>query len=228
MTAISDAVVIGVVLGLVFAAVSQYLQSRITQQDRKISLMENILLDLKVTTEQTLLASTEPGEIQAASSQGPSNVPSTGGVAEQKAFEETEVAENTQTRELTVDATPRARPASPQVQVERVGSTSSVGPNYEAMTYRELVALARQNSVSGIRNLSKAQLIEVLRSHRGTLTPVPTDAAETGSITNHGDLTSQTQIEDAGTTSLDSFLPLTADNTGPAPIQEEPEVSLVQ
>jgi len=60
MAAISDAVVIGIVLGLVFAAVSYYLYSRMTQLERKVGLMENILLDLKITTEQTLLATEEP------------------------------------------------------------------------------------------------------------------------------------------------------------------------
>ena len=56
MVGISDAVVIGIVLGLVFAAVSYYLYSRVIQLEKKVGLMENILLDLKVTTEQTLLA----------------------------------------------------------------------------------------------------------------------------------------------------------------------------
>ena len=56
MVGISDAVVIGIVLGLVFAAVSYYLYSRVLQLEKKVGLMENILLDLKVTTEQTLLA----------------------------------------------------------------------------------------------------------------------------------------------------------------------------
>ena len=56
MVGISDSVVIGIVLGLVFAAVSYYLYSRVIQLEKKVGLMENILLDLKVTTEQTLLA----------------------------------------------------------------------------------------------------------------------------------------------------------------------------
>jgi hypothetical protein len=56
MVGISDAVVIGIVLGLIFAAVSYYLYSRVIQLEKKVGLMENILLDLKVTTEQTLLA----------------------------------------------------------------------------------------------------------------------------------------------------------------------------
>jgi hypothetical protein len=43
---VSDGVVIGIVLGLIFAAVSYYLYSRIGQLERKVGLMENILLDL--------------------------------------------------------------------------------------------------------------------------------------------------------------------------------------
>ena len=56
---VSDGVLIGVVLGLIFAAVSYYLYSRIGQLERKVGLMENILLDLKVTTEQVLMTATE-------------------------------------------------------------------------------------------------------------------------------------------------------------------------
>jgi hypothetical protein len=56
MPALSDAVVIGTVLTLVFAAVAYYLYSRIIQNESKLSLMESILLNLKMATEATLLS----------------------------------------------------------------------------------------------------------------------------------------------------------------------------
>lgn len=56
MPALSDAVVIGTVLTLVFAAVAYYLYSRIIQVESKASLMETILLNLKMATEATLLS----------------------------------------------------------------------------------------------------------------------------------------------------------------------------
>ena len=147
----SDGVVIGIVLGLVFAAVSYYLYSRIGQLERKVGLMENILLDLKVTTEQALISATEPEQVQQRNVFVPTPVTE----------EESQPTEDERT--VNVEKPSRTPVSKQRVQVER----SSVGANYEAMTYKELVALAKQNGVSGIRNLSKAQLIDALRRRNG-------------------------------------------------------------
>ncbi len=192
MTAISDAVVIGVVLGLVFAAVSYYLFSRISQLERKVSFMETILLELKVTTEQTLLSATEPPSAVAAPSAEDLNSyhnvveQATRKVATEQVVPEdssttkiirtyTSVDESEQSvaqpmgtdiRELLVEPSPpRARGSQETVQVERERDSSghSVGVNFEAMTYKELQQYARQKGISGIRNLSKKEVIEIFR-----------------------------------------------------------------
>jgi len=131
----SDGVVIGIVLGLIFAAVSYYLYSRTGQLERKVGLMENILLDLKVTTEQALMSATEPEQ-------------------------ENTFVSNEEVREVNIE---KPVPPSPKqkVQVER----SSVSANYEAMTYKELVQVAKQKNISGTRNLSKSQVIDMIRRH---------------------------------------------------------------
>lgn len=161
---ISDAVVIGVVLGLVFAATCYYLYTRSSSLERKVGLMENILLDLKVTTEQVLMSSTEAPS-------GPSQpAPSALSHSATQNYEENdESSSNMQTSEegvrtLSVD-TPRSvrAPANATVSVER--QSPSVSPNYEAMTYKELVAIAKQKGVSGTRNASKAHVIDLLRRH---------------------------------------------------------------
>ena len=56
MNTLSDALTIGMVLTLVFGAVCFYLYSRITQMEKRIGLTENILLDLKMATENTLMS----------------------------------------------------------------------------------------------------------------------------------------------------------------------------
>jgi hypothetical protein len=171
MTPISDGVVIGIVLGLVFAAVSYYLYSRVTQLERKVGLMENILLDLKVTTEQTLLSSTEgnekhddenhesSSETRAAEVEMPTYRQMSSNISEEN--DTTRVQDNSETREVSVDQNvPRVRtPSAIQVEKEK----TSVSTNYEAMTYKELVTIARQKGISGLRNMSKAQVIEALR-----------------------------------------------------------------
>jgi hypothetical protein len=57
MPTLSDAVVIGIVLTLVFAAVSYYLYSRMVQAETKLGLLESILLNLKMATESSLFMS---------------------------------------------------------------------------------------------------------------------------------------------------------------------------
>lgn len=173
MTAISDGVVIGIVLGLVFAAVSYYLYSRVTQLERKVSLMENILLDLKVTTEQTLLASTDGNEKQEDSQDNtqeghnsevemPVYRQMSSNISEDQ--DTSKVQDSSETREVSVDqALSRARTASQNIQIEK--EKTVVSTNYEAMTYKELVTIARQKGVSGLRNMSKAQVIEALRGN---------------------------------------------------------------
>lgn len=175
MTAVSDAVVIGVVLGLVFAAVSYYLFTRISQLERKVSFMETILLELKVTTEQTLLSATEAPEV--VSSPRGRELSTYTEVVEQDQGEVKQIhpfttVEETatpfqsmdgETRELLVESTPRARSPQQPVQVERDSSRQSVTENFEAMTYKELQAYARERNISGIRNLSKKEVIDIIR-----------------------------------------------------------------
>jgi predicted transcriptional regulator len=169
MMAVSDGVVIGIVLGLVFAAVSYYLYSRMGQLERKVGMMENILLDLKVTTEQTLLSATEDvpdlsSNVAAASE----SIPDMTSYSELPEDKHDAIAD---ARDITVEA-PRTRtPPQTPVHVERdhteatksSASVTSVSVNYESMTYKELVQLARQKGISGTRTMSKAQVIDALR-----------------------------------------------------------------
>lgn len=146
---VSDGVVIGIVLGLIFAAVSYYLYSRIGQLERKVGLMENILLDLKVTTEQALITATEVEQPQPSIRNEFVSMP----LSDEEPPEEM--------REVSVEKPTRSNSTKQRVQVER----SSVSVNYEAMTYKELVQVAKQKNISGTRNLSKSQVIDMIRRH---------------------------------------------------------------
>ena len=217
MTAISDGVVIGIVLGLVFAAVSYYLYSRQSQLERKVSLMENILLDLKVTTEQTLLSATEgqdgkeTGERDIQEGPQPSNM-------EQSMYRSAEdddgslkMEDTSETRDVNLDQTmSRGRPTTQSIHVEK--DRASVSSNYEAMTYKELVQIARQKGISGLRNMSKAQVIEALR----------------GSTNSSTNLTSWT-INESDSTSIENLGSAMDANNGEviASLEVEPESSLV-
>lgn len=157
---ISDAVVIGVVLGLVFAATCYYLYTRSSSLERKVGLMENILLDLKVTTEQVLMSATEApsGPLQPSQSAQSS-------LSNMMSREEEHVhTSEEEVRTLSVE-TPRSGRITTNTNVAVERQSPSVSPNYEAMTYKELVATAKQKGVSGTRNASKAHVIDLLRRH---------------------------------------------------------------
>ena len=169
--AFTDATVVGITLLMLLGAVGYYLYHRIDMLERKIGLMENILLDLKVATEQTLLASSEPPEQDSGPRMGLYSELSD----QQHQFRpptprndnEGFPASNEEAREVFLDATPRTRtpPQSIQVSREPVSpvAQTSVSVNYESMTYKELTALAKQRGLSGLRNASKAQVIDALR-----------------------------------------------------------------
>jgi hypothetical protein len=221
MMAVSDGVVIGIVLGLVFAAVSYYLHTRMTQLEKKVGYMEGILLDLKVTTEQAILSANEPVEHEGMVSHN-------------------EHTEKVAEFESTIDQTSRVRPPTPtptpthtptltpvaeeESQRRASSSSASVTPNYESMTYKELQQVARQRNISGIRNLSKAQVIDIIRAHdNGTAPPVsvPTPlTAWKGEETGH-EMTLDAIT--AGNTGNDSTGPVSIDAT----LSSEPEMSLV-
>lgn len=213
MMAISDGVVIGVVLGLVFTAVCYYLYNRQAQLERKVGLMENILLDLKVTTEQTLLSATEPRE-PAPSSEELS-------YREVAPSRPTMVSESGETREIAVEQPSRVRTPPASVQVEREdeqhsSSQGSASTNYDDMTYKQLQQLAKQRGISGLRNVSKAQVIEALTKYDnggGTGAPVP--------------LTSWKEEEGEMGTSIEALTSAQDQATGLAPLESAPEASLV-
>lgn len=176
MMAVSDGVVIGIVLGLVFAAVSYYLHTRMTQLEKKVGYMEGILLDLKVTTEQAILSASEPPHFNShsfgtlTSSEQKDEDGSSNDV--QQSYQSVQDGDAATSAQEQTDQPSRSRTPSSEQGVPTHTNTTSVTNNYEAMTYKELQQLARQRNISGIRNLSKAQVIEIIRSHdNGTAAP---------------------------------------------------------
>ena len=159
---ISDAIVIGVVLGLVFAAIAYYLYSRNTQLERKVGLMENILLDLKVTTEQALISATEAPE--------GSSAPSHHWNSSEQQRDEYIPASEEGAKQVNVETPRTSKPSAQTVVVERERESS---PNYEAMTYKQLMAVAKEKGVTGTRNVSKAHLIELIRNNDAGGAPQP-------------------------------------------------------
>ncbi len=213
MTAISDGVVIGVVLGLIFAAVCYYLYSRVNQLERKVGLMENILLDLKVA-QQSLFTGADPvmeqggdastsheefHQYREAIAEASASVSAEGNESYRPPTPPSYPTDQQDMREVPLDGTPRSRPSQQQPititreEAERpeqetttsVSNHSSVSVNYESMTYKELNVLAKSLGITGLRNQSKAFIIDAIRRHVSGKGPAsPKADTEPSGLTN--------------------------------------------
>jgi hypothetical protein len=203
--AISDGVVIGIVLGLIFAAVSYYLFTRQTQLERKVGLMENILLDLRVTTEQALVSATEPDHVEEDSKH-----------ESHEAHQEHHETYKEYTPVDAVTPTPSSPKETQENNTETVPSRSekeqtTISNNYEAMTYKELTHLARQKGISGLRNMSKAQVIDALRALEGgssstSSQPIGTQVPLSAWMTEESDTKIQSEDISSANDTLDQHL----------------------
>lgn len=180
MAALSDAVVIGIVLALVFSAAIYYVFTLFQQLEVKVNLLNNIILDLKKTNEASMMM------FEQMDSAG-------GAVAD---FPEFHSMIHTPTpvmraQEVPADVKPvpivNLEPVQTQIQstptvekktvveasdTESVKSASTDGGgnpllnvNYESMSYKELQAEAKRKHITGIGKMNKTQLIESLKKH---------------------------------------------------------------
>ncbi len=157
------------VLFLVFAAVCYYLYMRITQVERKVSLLENILFDLKTATEHTLLSNEitqipndvfrqDDTEEMIDPYEYSSKAPSTPS-SQVKTIEIKEIQPYVEAEESSQVDSEQEVPSSPSVTKKAPTMTR----NYESMNYIELKEIARSVKIKGFTHMTKKQLAEALR-----------------------------------------------------------------
>ena len=182
MPALSDAVVIGIVLTLIFAAVSYYLYSRMVQSETKLGLLESILLNLKMATESSLFMSM---------SEPPPQPPR---LRETKA--EVEVVEEDQddNEEMTKSEMQKMIDEA-QVNVQsniqdenqktesigEVESVSKVHIGFESMSWKELCAEAKKRSITGVSHMNRKKLIDILNKKDDVMTSAPVSVSASAS-----------------------------------------------
>lgn len=184
MTTLNETLTLGLVLVLLFGSICLYLYTRIQQNEQKLNLVENILLDLKIANEiksypDLPVAGPMPmplagGDASASASYKPmdsSDVEAANespveleAVAEDSIgidngaatlpFEDSSSSSSASEVDMVSTATPEAS-AVPATKVT---------PNYTALTMSELKALAKQRGVSGANGMRRQQLIEVLNT----------------------------------------------------------------
>ena len=172
MAALSDAVVIGIVLTLVFSAAIYYMFTLFQQLEGKVGVLNNIIFDLKKANEASMMMfdqqmnfMPEPfmmgGEEHDLShsqenNSNPSNIeiskkdyilqpPTPTPVFE--AVLETEPVETMHLEEVKEET-------APLLEV-----------NYESMTYKELQAEGKRKHIKGVSKMTKADLIDALKKN---------------------------------------------------------------
>ena len=170
MNGLSDSLTIGILLVLIFGAVAFYLYSRLSQNEKRMGLLENLLLSLKMNTEASLGG---PDSVEAISGAEPMSSSDVEDVDEEEYADmlkdipttgttptATSAAEESQEEEEELLRAVAAVPLTQADGESEVPRTMDV--NYESMSVKELTSLAKQRGLSGIPQRKK-EIIDLLK-----------------------------------------------------------------
>ena len=176
MPALSDAVVIGIVLTLIFAAVSYYLYSRMVQSETKLGLIESILLNLKMATEASLFMSgTEappqppPMRVQKMDVKEVKVEQSDHHVSSSDLQEMIDAAQEKVLSNIQEDNQGQDQDSIPLHVVKDDDGSSRVHIGFESMSWKELCAEAKKRSITGVSHMNRKKLIDILNKKEGSI-----------------------------------------------------------
>jgi hypothetical protein len=206
MTYLNDTLTIGLVLVLLFGSIALYLYTCIQQSEQKISLLESILLDIKMSGE--IKSYTElPADHAPSGSTTPNNSPSSSISSKEDAyvpFEEEKLLEEVDDTVIDVDVDLEDKlneAAEYQAVVSEAIEEVALSPKaydadqkaydadqkasdqkaYDSMSLKELQALAKSRGITGLTK--KGPLIEALKtSDRSQVKPGSISAVGTNSF----------------------------------------------
>jgi hypothetical protein len=178
MNGLSDSLTIGVVITLVFGALFFYLYSRLVQNEKRVSLIENILLDLKMSADAGYAQGAEDSGLQTVDHIEPVSGPEPlekedvddedlykdilASVPAPKAMEAPQpMEEEGETKQFEVAAATPKGSSTGAVQVTKVQ------PNYSSMTVKELKGLAKQRGLGLPQGAGRKELTDALRKSDG-------------------------------------------------------------
>jgi len=143
MALLNDSVTVAILLIMIFGSLSFYFFTRLVQNEKRVALLENLLLTLKMTTEASFMGSdmfAGPETVNPVSSPAPLTPEDVDTIDEEKYAE-------------MLKGIPS--PSDTEVKLK-------MDVNYESMTLKELQALGRQNGVA-VHGLKKKEIIDSLR-----------------------------------------------------------------
>ena len=168
MAGLSDSLTIGILLILVFGAAAFYLYSRLTQTDKRLSLMENVLLTLKMSTEASMMG---PDSVEPVSMPSPLQADDVDEVDEEQYAEMLKnaavgpSASASASEEAAAEELLRSIPTpSASTVAEGTVTARKMDANYESMSLKELQALAKTRGLAGVTKVTKKrELIDYLK-----------------------------------------------------------------
>jgi hypothetical protein len=200
MTSLSDTLTVGLVLVLLFGAVALYLYTRIQQAEQKITLLESILLDLKMSSEihsySELPAAVESGGADTKGGASTESTPEPYVPFEDEHEQDTSSASLDHSHQDGLASSPLTEVSEHDVEEYKSAvadavkeevtefqdakpSTSSV--SYDTMTLKELQTLAKTRGIVGANTMKKAPIIEALKTSDRVQASSPLDSGFTGS-----------------------------------------------
>ena len=182
----NDALMIGVVLTLVFGSIIFYLYNRLTMTEKKMSLFEGVLRDLKMMLDAAPFASGAPPSHMQEFEPTPEYLNAISGPVpiQQDEVEDVDAANNEavedyqQTLEQALESASAAEAMesmeSKTLQIDESSATAATGtlapvsvtklsPDLDAMSVAELKALVKQKSLTAPAGARRKDLIDLLK-----------------------------------------------------------------
>lgn len=164
MASVSDTLTMGVLLTVVFGSLFFYLYTRLLQVEKRISLTENILLDLKMATENTLLMMGSGGGGMSEEDQQMERVEP---VSEAQPLHEQEVEEiKEEDFYKSVLQNASVEPTVPSKE------TTKMEPTYESLSKKELQESLKQRGLTLPKGAGRKEMIDTLKKNLVPLAPV--------------------------------------------------------
>ncbi len=185
MNALTDSLTIAILLTLIFGAVAFYLWSRITRTETRLTFLESVLLDIKLRTEGELSG---PDLVEAIGSPAPLRDEDVDSIDEEEYADllkeipsSSSSTHSSKASTLTQDQKEEGESLVKEESPAILSDSSSLPSalrldiNYEAMTVKELTALAKERGLRGIPQ-RRSELISALKQTGAPPSaPVPID-----------------------------------------------------
>ena len=175
----NDSIIIGLVIVLVFGALCYYLYSRLLYSEKRVVVMENILLDLKTASESWFAPSDERNREHDGTNHDHQDQQDH--QDRQDNQHQTHYSQDHSLNDLALSSEPVVSESLPEVVehvLQQVASEPTaallqgqkVSVNYESMNIKELQAEARSKNISGVSSMRRKELIELLRKSDQSVT----------------------------------------------------------